>query len=181
MLNSLQNPYILKIEEFFVADKDCVTISPELIIVSELAEENLDQFVMKHESDLDEETILRIFTQIVIGIHSMHNNKVDHRDLKPLNILLFENGKIAKIADFGLARHIQNIDTQLTADVGTFKYMAPEAKLSKPTPFKSDIYSLGLILHFMLTKTLPLYDGHVTTGRFKITKQFSKNIISLLG
>ena len=47
----------------------------------------------------------------------------------------------------------------MSVDVGTLKYMAPEAKLGIPVPFKSEIYQLGMILHFMLAKTLPHY-GH---------------------
>ena len=41
----------------------------------------------------------------MFGLHFLHNNNIDHRDLKPQNILMFEDGKIAKIGDFGLARH----------------------------------------------------------------------------
>ena len=75
-----------------------------------------------------------------------------------MNILLFNNGEIAKLADFGLARTIGSEFTKMTEGPGTFKYMAPEAKKDKPVPFKSDMYSLGILLHIMLTKTLPTYD-----------------------
>lgn len=53
---------------------------------------------------MSEETVLKIFIQIVLGLDYLHLNKIDHRDMKPLNILMFEESSIAKIADFGLAR-----------------------------------------------------------------------------
>lgn len=59
--------------------------------------------------------------------------------------------------------------------------MAPEVSDKKPRPFKSDIYSLGLILHFMLTKgDLPSLDENLRSGTFKIDKIYSQDIIKLL-
>lgn len=100
---------------------------------------------------------MQLFSQILLGLNILHRNLIDHRDIKPLNILLFNNNNTAKITDFGISRSISSDYTEMTASLGTILYMAPEAKLGAPVPFKSDIYSLGLLLHFMLTKTLPNY------------------------
>ncbi len=85
-----------------------------------------------------------------------------------------------KLADFGLARNINSEMTKLTFGVGTFDYMAPEALNRKPSPFKSDIYSLGLILHYMLARNFPDLKDNVKTGIFSIPTEYSDDIVALL-
>lgn len=63
---------------------------------------------------------------------------------------------------------------------GTLSYMAPEAKMGSHVPYKSDMYSLGVILHFMLTKEFPHYVKNVKTGKFDIPSIYSQQIINLL-
>ncbi len=72
-----------------------------------------------------------------------------------MNILLFNKAEIAKIADFGLSKIIENQSAKMTSYIGTKDYMAPEIFEKAAVPFKGDIYSLGLILHFMMAKDLP--------------------------
>ena len=90
----------------------------------------------------------------------LHSNNIAHRDLKPMNFLMFEDGKILKIADFGFARNMNGNSSSIST-LGTSDYMAPEVLFRKPVPFKSDMYSLGLTLHFMLTKELPDFRDNV--------------------
>lgn len=94
-------------------------------------------------------------------MNCLHRNEIDHRDLKPKNILLFNKDDRSKLADFGMARKITSKFTKMTRNIGTNDYSAPEVLLGDPEPFKSDMYSLGLILHFMLTGTLPSFKNHV--------------------
>ncbi len=94
---------------------------------------------------------MHIFVQILLSLSYIHRNNIDHRDLKPLNILLFLNGLIAKLADFGLAKYIKSEQSHITSGVGTQNYIAPEALDGKHAHFKSDIFSLGIILYQMLT------------------------------
>ncbi len=81
---------------------------------------------------MTEEQILKIFTQILIGLNTLHLNNIDHRDLKPANILLYHNGEYAKIADLGLARSIDNSKAYLSKGVGTMDYWAPELWKKRP-------------------------------------------------
>ena len=96
----------------------------------------------------------------------LHRSKVDHRDIKPLNILIFINGKRVKLADFGAARDINSEFTLLTEGAGTLLYMAPESKNNNHVPYKSDMFSLGLILHKMMKKQLPDNYRNIKTGTF---------------
>ncbi len=168
-LMSFDCNYIMKLEEgCFVSTPTTAVKEDHLVIMSELAEGNLEDFIMKYPGDVPEETVINLFTQILLGVNFLHRNKIDHRDLKPLNILMFNNGRNVKLADFGLARNISSEYTKMTVGLGTIDYWAPEVIERDPRPFKSDMYSLGLILHFMMTKTLPTLSRNVRPGIFKI-------------
>ncbi|HEY2018046.1 MAG TPA: protein kinase, partial [Bryobacteraceae bacterium] len=97
-------------------------------------------------------TALLYGDQILAAVVEAHAKDIIHRDLKPGNIMIGKSG--VKVLDFGLARSGQ--DETVTASrmiVGTPAYMAPEQRAGKPADARTDIYSLGLILHEMLTGT----------------------------
>ena len=101
---------------------------------------------------------LEIYGQIVCGLQYLHEKKVVHRDLKPANILLCEDKDllfIAKIADFGLARYQ---DPELTREVGSPLYRAPE-QLSRNYNHLADLYASGLVLFELLAREKH-YNGH---------------------
>ena len=89
------------------------------------------------------------------GAHARH---IVHRDVKPQNVLIDEEGS-AKVTDFGIARTLD--EEGLTADgrvIGTTDYVAPEQALGQPVTGQSDLYSLGIVLYEMLTGEVP-YKG----------------------
>ncbi|MFC1851316.1 serine/threonine protein kinase, partial [candidate division CSSED10-310 bacterium] len=102
---------------------------------------------------LDIELFLSLVKQVCEGLHYIHNQYMIHRDIKPQNLLLFENRQV-KITDFGIARpQEQRISiTQTGWTLGTFEYMSPEQAEGerdlKPT---TDIYSLGVVMFELLT------------------------------
>ncbi len=124
---------------------------------------------------------MRMFTQILLGVNFLHRNNIDHRDLKPANIIYFNEGEILKLADFGLARSISSEMTKMTIGVGTEAFLAPEAQSDRltPVPFKSEMYSLGLILHFMLTKSLPKKE-QIHSGEFIIPDMYTTDVLKIL-
>src|SRR5690606_17899008 len=94
--------------------------------------------------------IARIGVQVASGLQYAHAQGTLHRDIKPANLLLDTEGT-AWIADFGLAKVLQQEDVTRTGDVvGTLRYMAPE-QFHGETDGRSDLYSLGLTLYELLT------------------------------
>ena len=102
---------------------------------------------------------LFIFYQAALGLNHAHIKKVVHRDIKPQNILISENGDV-KIIDFGIAAQKGNdSEKSLTSTgsvIGTPAYMSPEQfSATKEITYQSDIYSLGVVLYEMLTGIVP--------------------------
>ena len=95
-------------------------------------------------------SVARIGAQVADALSYAHQHGVLHRDVKPSNLLLDEQGTVW-VTDFGLAKHEDHDSVTATGDiVGTLRYMAPE-QFHGHTDVRSDIYSLGLMLYEMLT------------------------------
>ncbi|MCL2740081.1 MAG: Stk1 family PASTA domain-containing Ser/Thr kinase [Oscillospiraceae bacterium] len=96
-----------------------------------------------------------IATQVLQGIAHAHKKGIIHRDIKPQNIMLTDNG-IVKVMDFGIARAASNYTMKIgDTTIGSVHYFSPEQARGRHTDEKSDIYSLGVVLYEMLTGTLP--------------------------
>jgi serine/threonine-protein kinase len=93
--------------------------------------------------------------EIARALGAAHSRHIVHRDVKPQNVLIDEEGS-AKVTDFGIARTLE--EDQLTADgrvLGTTDYVSPEQALGQPVSGQSDLYSLGVVLYEMLTGEVP--------------------------
>ena len=89
--------------------------------------------------------------EIARALGAAHQRNIVHRDVKPQNVLIDEEGR-AKVTDFGIARSLD--EEGLTADgrvLGTTDYVAPDQALGHPCTAQSDLYSLGIVLYEMLT------------------------------
>ncbi len=153
---------------------------------------------LSQEKDLSIEKIIKLGNQICEGLTSAHENKIIHRDIKPSNILIDSNGK-AMIVDFGLASIVgSNKLTKTGSTIGTINYMSPEQVEGNEVDYRSDIFSLGVVLYELITKQNPFkrdneaatlkavsYDTPEPLARFKhnvpellesvITKMLEKN------
>ena len=97
-----------------------------------------------------------LFAQVAQGLHTAHRNQVVHRDIKPGNIMLDEDGN-AYLADFGIAKNqaIEQSTTDADSIVGSPEYLAPEQARGETVTAQTDIYSLGVVLYEMLTGEHP--------------------------
>lgn len=107
---------------------------------------------------LDESVALNIVKQACEGLHYIHQPGVDivHRDVKPGNLLLFDDGRV-KLADFGIARSREAMNRTMTGQaMGTPEYISPEqAEGKKELTYATDIYSMGVVLYELLTGQTP--------------------------
>ncbi len=93
--------------------------------------------------------------QILMALEHAHSKGIVHRDIKPQNIMLLQNGTI-KVADFGIARFLQSETTTMTDKaIGSVHYIAPEQARGDYITDKADIYSVGVMLYEMITGKLP--------------------------
>ena len=105
---------------------------------------------------LDNEEAVRICIQICAALNHAHKNNIVHRDIKPQNILINQEG-LVKVADFGIARAITSATVTMAGAnvIGSVHYFSPEQARGGIVDKKSDIYSLGIVLYEMVTGVVP--------------------------
>ncbi|HEU5242030.1 MAG TPA: serine/threonine-protein kinase [Ornithinibacter sp.] len=115
--------------------------------------------LVQREGPLDAERVRSIMGQAALALGAAHEAGVVHRDVKPANILLAPDGTV-KLTDFGIARAIDGSGHTQTGEVlGTPHYLSPEQALGEPATGASDLYSLGIVAHEMLTGRRPFDKG----------------------
>ncbi|CAM6085958.1 unnamed protein product [Calypogeia fissa] len=133
------------------------TKPPHLSIVTEfMSGGSVYDFLHKHKSLLKLPMILRVALDISKGMDYLHQNNIIHRDLKAANLLMDEN-EVVKVADFGVAR-VQDQRGIMTAETGTYRWMAPEVIEHKTYDRKIDVFSFAIVLWELLTGRLPYAD-----------------------
>lgn len=139
-----------------------------LYLVSELADGQDLSKIIKEQGPFSVERTVSVVLQIAEGLSHAHQRGVIHRDIKPGNLIYNQQKNFVQVLDFGLAKFrdqseleddISSLSHDLTstgAIMGTVNYMAPEQALdTKAADERSDIYSLGCVLHFLLTGEPP--------------------------
>ncbi len=124
-------------------------------IVMEYVEgKTLKQLIQKRNS-LTLPEVLDIMMQITDGMAHAHDAYIIHRDIKPQNILILDNGLI-KITDFGIAMALNATQlTQTNSVMGSVHYLPPEQANGRGSTIKSDIYSIGIVMYELLTGSVP--------------------------
>ena len=127
----------------------------EYYIVMEYIEGKHLKQLLKKRGKLTLSEVIDIMTQITDGMSVAHDSYIIHRDIKPQNIMILENGMI-KITDFGIAMALNSTQlTQTNSVMGSVHYLPPEQANGKGATLKSDIYSMGILMYELLTGKLP--------------------------
>lgn len=125
-------------------------------IVMELIEGQNLKDIIKNEGTLDEYTALDIAKQIAKALGAAHRKGIIHRDIKPHNILISNEGRIVKVADFGIAKAVSSSTITSTGSViGSVHYFSPEQAKGKFVSNTTDLYSLGIVLYEMIIGRVP--------------------------
>lgn len=165
LLKKMDHPNIIQFQEVFMTRKG------RLCIVMDYADGgDIHMEIKKREGALiPEARILDWFVQTCFAMHHVHERKVLHRDLKTQNIFLMATGQV-KLGDFGIARVLEATKDYAKTMVGTPYYLSPEIIEDRPYNFKSDVWSLGVVLYECATLKHPFDAESLVVLASKILK-----------
>lgn len=161
----LSHPNIVKVYDVSFGDR------LQYIVMEYIEGITLKEYIEK-KGVIDWNEALFFIIQILRALQHAHDKGVVHRDVKPQNIMLLENGTI-KVADFGIARFSHSESRTVTEKaIGSVHYISPEQAKGELTDEKADIYSVGIMLYEMLTGRLPFdSDNAVSVALMQVNKE----------
>lgn len=147
-VSNLSHPNI--VEVYDVGEED----GNYYIVMEYIEGKTLKQLLQKRGA-LTLNEVIDIMTQLTDGLAHAHETYIIHRDIKPQNIMIEDNG-LVKITDFGIAMALNSTQlTQTNSVMGSVHYLPPEQANGKGSTVKSDIYSLGILMYELLTGSVP--------------------------
>ena len=146
--SSLRHPNV--VEMYDVGEDD-----GKYFIVMEYVDGKTLKGLIKKRGPLNLSESIDIMLQLTSGIACAHDSYIIHRDIKPQNVMILEDGRV-KITDFGIAMALNNNElTQTNSVMGSVHYLPPEQASGSGSTIKSDIYSLGILMFELLTGRVP--------------------------
>lgn len=167
IMAEMDHPSVLQLE-------DAGFIDGQFVMVFPLGEETLADRLRRR---LARSTAVEYVTQMVAAVGYAHEQCVLHRDIKPENFILFP-GNDLRLTDFGLARIEAGRHDESAS--GTLGFIAPEQAMGRPT-YRSDVFSLGLVIYRMLSGELPEYPFDAPLpGYNRLRRGLSRDFVSLI-
>lgn len=165
ILQNLKHPNIISFRDAYTTKKQ------KLCIVMDFADGGDLQSKIKERNGrpFTETQILDQFVQICLAMKHVHDRKILHRDLKSQNIFLTKSGRV-KLGDFGIAKILSATMENAKTMVGTPYYLSPEIIENRPYSFKSDIWSMGVLLYELCCLKPPFEAGSIHYLALKIVK-----------
>ena len=150
---ALNHPNIITIYDVLEVDSSSATGRQLCIVMEYVDGKSLRELLNEYKLGIGK--ITDIISQISVGLQQAHQAGIVHRDIKPENIFVGRDGRV-RILDFGLVK-LKGVSklTKETSTLGTIHYMSPEQTRGEAVDYRSDIWSLGVILYEMLTGQLP--------------------------
>ena len=140
------------------------------IVMEYIEGKTLKQLIQKRGS-LTLTEVIDIMNQLTDGLAHAHEAYIIHRDIKPQNIMIEDDGLI-KITDFGIAMALNSTQlTQTNSVMGSVHYLPPEQANGKGSTIKSDIYSLGILMYELLTGSVPFKGDNAVEIALKHLKE----------
>lgn len=168
-LTKLDHPNVIRLYDFFVEDDN-------MFLVLEYCSGGTLEERISNKRDMPNEEKISICSQIVSALKYCYDMSIAHQDIKTSNVLFDENGRI-KVADFGLSGFIKD-NANINTHKGTLNYLAPEICQKRSfNPFKSDIWSLGVLFYRLFTGSYPFFGQTKEELKKKIIDGFYPEIL----
>jgi len=140
-------------------------------IAMELIQGRTLKDVIRERGPAPPDAAVDIVLQILRAARFAHQRGVVHRDIKPHNVMIDEEGRV-KVTDFGIARAGASDMTETGSVMGTAQYLSPEQAQGRPVDARSDLYSIGIVLYELLTGTVPFdAESPVTVALKQVSEQ----------
>ncbi len=150
-------------------------------IVMELIEGRTLNEIIADEAPMDYKKVIDITKQVAAALRVAHKNKIIHRDVKPHNIMITNEG-VVKLADFGIAKAVNDATLSTGSKIiGSVHYFSPEQARGNYVDERSDIYSLGIVMYEMLTGKVPFDGDNPVTVALKHINEDVKSPSELVG
>ncbi len=170
---SLSHPDILHVHDFGTTAAGDAWIVMELVPGHDLSRHTVEGHLLPVAQ------VLRVGIRLARALHHAHRQGVVHRDVKPANIMVSDDGATVRIMDFGIARMAGASRTRTGLVLGTPSYMSPEQLAGQTVDGRADLYALGAVIYQLLTGRLPHQSESMARLMYEIANERVADVRSL--